>query len=208
MPAATPGRPRCMRLTNGERLARRRRPPDRVARRGEPVIPERMRPPSYRSTARAILIVGVLLALIPGIIPMARTDGPLVVAHAWMWTAIIAVIALAPYAAVFVLSSPTQSETHRQVARGIALVTPLAAFIALGLSLLAALYVLALCASTYRMSHAATPRCNNALSSTALTTDFVSAVQPRPPANAASSGSAARDRGASARPAPRPLSDL
>src|SRR6185312_5288638 len=48
----------------------------------------------------------------------------------------------APYAAVFVLSSSTQSETNRRLARGIALVTPLAAFIALGLSLVLALYVL------------------------------------------------------------------
>ena len=101
-----------------------------------------MRPPPYRSTARAILIVGALLALIPGIIPEGRANGTLEFAHAWTWTAIIAVIALAPYAAVFVLSSPTRSDTNRRLARGIALVTPLAAFIALGLSLLVALYVL------------------------------------------------------------------
>jgi hypothetical protein len=101
-----------------------------------------MQPPPYRSTARAILIVGVLLALVPGIIPEVRANGTLEFAHAWTWTAIIAVAALAPYAAVFVLSSPTQSETRRQVARGIALWTPLAAFLVLGLSLLTALYLL------------------------------------------------------------------
>lgn len=101
-----------------------------------------MRLPPYRSTARAILIVGALLALIPGIIPEVRANGTLEFAHAWTWTAIIAVVALAPYAAVFVLSSSTQSETNRRLARGIALVTPLAAFIALGLSLVLALYVL------------------------------------------------------------------
>src|SRR5690348_3571244 len=57
------------------------------------------------------------------------------------------------------------------------------------------------------MTHTATPVATPPERS-ALTRGFVSAVLPRPPANAASSGSAARDRGASVRPDPRPLSNL
>ena len=94
----------------------------------------------FRSTARWILIVGALLALIPGIIPEVRTNGVLEFAHHWIWTAFIAAVVLAPYAAVFILSSPTRSDASRQLARGIALLTSVAAFVALSLSLLLALY--------------------------------------------------------------------
>lgn len=97
---------------------------------------------AYRSAARWILIVGALLALIPGVIPQVRTNGVLEFAHHWIWTAIIAAVALAPYAAVFILSSPARSDASRQMARGIAFATSLEAFTVLALSLLVALYVL------------------------------------------------------------------
>jgi len=101
-----------------------------------------MRLPSYRSTARAIVIVGVLLSLVPGIIPEARANGTLEFASPWIWTAIIALFALAPYATVLLLSSPMQSAGRNQVARGVAVGAALAAIAALGLSLLVSLYVL------------------------------------------------------------------
>ena len=99
-----------------------------------------MQTPRYRSTALAILIVGVVLGLI-GAVPDPRTNGMPDFPHPLIWAGIVALFALTPYAAVWMLSSPTQSAARHQAARGIAAGTAAAAIVALGLSLLVALYV-------------------------------------------------------------------
>lgn len=100
-----------------------------------------MQAPRYRSVSRAILVVGILLALVPEIVPSARTNGTIEFAN-WAWTTIIAAFALAPYAVIVVLSSPAQPAPRRRLARGLAAGTALAAMTALGLLLLLSGYVL------------------------------------------------------------------
>ncbi|HWG34303.1 MAG TPA: hypothetical protein VN650_09055 [Gemmatimonadaceae bacterium] len=100
-----------------------------------------MRASRHHSAARAILVVGILLlALVPGIIPIPRTNGTAEFTY-WPWALIIALAALAPYTAIFLLSQRAQPEPRQRLSRGLAAGTALTAIGVLGFLLLVSAYV-------------------------------------------------------------------